>query len=293
MSYFIQQILNALGWGSIIALLAAGYTMTFGIIGLVNFAYGEVFMIGAFAAYFAVTVFNLPFWMGILAGLIGALVVGLAIERIAFKPVRGSGMITLFITSLGASIIVKNLTLMLFDGSLKNFEVPKIYSGVYLLGDIIIFKKSIIIFLITIILGIMLVYLVKNTKLGIAMRGISYDSKISETLGVNTERTIIITFIIASLLGGIAGTLWGMLYGSVKASMGAIPVVDAFIASVIGGVGNVFGAMVSGYILAIGTGIFIAYLPQELVGLKPLFVWVLFFIILIFKPSGLFRANIK
>ena len=293
MNYFIQQILNALGWGSIIALLAAGYTMTFGIIGLVNFAYGEVFMIGAFAAYFAVTVFNLPFWVGILAGLIGALVMGLTIERIAFKPVRGSGMITLFITSLGASIIVKNLTLMLFDGSLKNFQVPKIYSGVYLLGDIIIFKKNIIIFSITIILGIMLVYLVKNTKLGIAMRGISYDSKISETLGVNTERTIIITFIIASLLGGIAGTLWGMLYGSVKADMGAIPVVDAFIASVIGGVGNVFGAMVSGYILAIGTGIFIAYLPQELVGLKPLFVWILFFIILIFKPSGLFRANIK
>jgi len=293
MNYFIQQILNALGWGSIIALLAAGYTMTFGIIGLVNFAYGEVFMIGAFAAYFAVTVFNLPFWVGILAGIIGALVIGLAIERIAFKPVRGSGMITLFITSLGASIIVKNLTLMLFDGSLKNFQVPKIYSGVYLLGDIIIFKKNIIIFSITIILGIMLVYLVKNTKLGIAMRGISYDSKISETLGVNTERTIIITFIIASLLGGIAGTLWGMLYGSVKADMGAIPVVDAFIASVIGGVGNVFGAMVSGYILAIGTGIFIAYLPQELVGLKPLFVWILFFIILIFKPSGLFRANIK
>ena len=293
MNYFIQQVLNALGWGSIIALLAAGYTMTFGIIGLVNFAYGEVFMIGAFSAYFAVTVFNLPFWMGILAGLIGALVMGLAIERIAFKPVRGSGMITLFITSLGASIIVKNLTLMLFDGSLKNFEVPKIYSGVYLLGDIIIFKKSIIIFLITIILGTILVYLVKNTKLGIAMRGISYDSSISETLGVNTERIIIITFVIASLLGGIAGTLWGMLYGSVQASMGAIPVVDAFIASVIGGVGNVFGAMVSGYILAIGTGIFIAYLPQELVGLKPLFVWVLFFIILILKPSGLFRANIK
>jgi len=147
--------------------------------------------------------------------------------------------------------------------------------------------------LVTIILGIMLVYLVKNTKVGIAMRGISYDSKISETLGVNTERIIIITFVIASLLGGIAGTLWGMLFGSVKGSMGAIPVVDAFIASVIGGVGNVFGAIVSGYILAIGTGIFIAYLPQELVGLKPLFVWVVFFIILIFKPSGLFRANIK
>ena len=293
MSYLIQQVLNALGWGSIIALLAAGYTMTFGIIGLTNFAFGEVFMVGAFAAYFAVTVFNLPFWVCILASLIGAIVIGLAIERIAFKPVRGAGMITLFITSLGASIIIKNLSIMLFKDNLKNFKVPNFFSGVYYLGDVIVFKKNTIIFLITITLCIMLMYLIKNTKLGIAMRGISYDSKISETLGVNTERIIIITFIIASLLGGIAGTFWGILYGSVKASMGALPVIDAFIASVIGGVGNVGGAVVSGYILAIGGFAFVAYLPQELVGLKPLFVWIVFFIILIFKPSGLFRANIK
>jgi branched-chain amino acid transport system permease protein len=293
MNYFIQQILNSLGWGSILALLAAGYTMTFGIIGLVNFAYGEVFMIGAFAAYFATTIFNLPFWVGILASLIGAIVIGLAIERIAFKPVRGAGMITLFITSLGASIIVRNFFIMLFDDKLKNFKIPNFSRGVYLLGDLMIFKKNILFFLINISLCIVLVYFVKNTKLGIAMRAISYDSKIAETLGVNTERTIIITFIIASFLGGIAGILWGIMFGSVKVSMGAIPIVDAFIASVIGGVGNVFGAMVSGYILAIGSSLFIAYLPSELVGLKPLFVWVVFFIILIFKPSGLFRANIK
>lgn len=293
MNYFIQQISNSLGWGSILALLAAGYTMTFGIIGLVNFAYGEVFMIGAFAAYFATTIFNLPFWVGILASLIGAIVIGLAIERIAFKPVRGAGMITLFITSLGASIIVRNLFIMLFDDRLKSFKIPNFLRGTYLLGDLIIFKKNILFFLMNILLCIVLVYLIKNTKLGIAMRGISYDSKIAETLGVNTERTIIITFIIASFLGGIAGIFWGIMFGSVKASMGAMPIVDAFIASIIGGVGNIFGAMVSGYILAIGSSLMIAYLPSELVGLKPLFVWVVFFIILIFKPSGLFRANIK
>jgi len=293
MNYFMQQIINALGWGSILALLAAGYTMTFGIIGLVNFAYGEVFMVAAFATYFALTIFNLPYWMALLVGLISAIVIGLTIEKIAFKQVRGAGMITLFITSLGASIIIRNLFVMLFDDSLKSFKTPNFLRGVYSLSDLIIFKKNIIIFLITIILGIVLVYLVKNTKLGIAMRSISYNSQIAETLGINTERIIIITFIVASFLGGIAGILWGTLFGSVRASMGAIPVVDAFIASVVGGVGNVFGAMVSGYILAIGSALFIAYLPQELVGLKPLFVWIVFFIILILKPSGLFRANIK
>jgi len=293
MNYFLQQILNTLGWGSILALLAAGYTMTFGIIGLVNFAYGEVFMAAAFAAYFSLTIFNLPYWMAFLISLISAIVIGLAIEKIAFKPVRGAGMITLFITSLGASVVVRNLFIMLFDARLKNFKTPNSLKGVYLSGDLIISKRNILIFLITIILCTVLVYLVKNTKLGIAMRSISYDSQIAETLGINTERTIIITFIIASFIGGVGGILWGILFGSVSASMGAIPVVDAFIASVIGGVGNVFGAVVAGYILAIGSAFFIAYLPPELVGAKPLFVWIVFFIILIFKPSGLFRANIK
>ncbi|GAJ06164.1 unnamed protein product, partial [marine sediment metagenome] len=203
------------------------------------------------------------------------------------------GMITLFITSLGASVIVRNLFIMFFDARLKNFKTPNSLKGVYLSEHLIISKRNILIFLITIILCIILVYLVKNTKLGIAMRSISYDSQIAETLGINTERTIIITFIIASFIGGVGGILWGILFGSVSASMGTIPVVDAFIASVIGGVGNVFGAVVAGYILAIGSALFIAYLPPELVGAKPLFVWIIFFIILIFRPSGLFRPNIK
>jgi len=293
MNYFLQQVINALGWGSVIALLGMGYTMTFGIMGLVNFAHGEVFMAGAFAAYFILTIYKLPFWLGILVGLAGAIIVGLAIERMAFKPVRGAGMITLFITSLGASIIVKNLSIMLFNDKLKSFVFPDFLKGVYLLGDLLIFKKIVVIFLITMGICALLVYLVKKTKIGVAMRSISYDSQIAQSLGINTEKIIIITFIIASALAGVAGLLWGVLFGSVQASMGTLAVVDAFIASVIGGIGNVFGAMVAGYILGIGGTLFIAFLPPELVGLRPLFVWIVFFILLIFKPSGLFRANIK
>jgi len=145
MNYFLQQVMNALGWGSVIALLGMGYTMTFGIMGLVNFAHGEVFMAGAFAAYFILTIYKLPFWLGILVGLAGAIIVGLAIERMAFKPVRGAGMITLFITSLGASIIVKNLSIMLFNDKLKSFVFPDFLKGVYLLGDLLIFKKIVVI----------------------------------------------------------------------------------------------------------------------------------------------------
>jgi branched-chain amino acid transport system permease protein len=293
MNYLLQQIINSLGFGSIVALLAAGYTMTFGLIGLVNFAHGEVFMAGAFTAYFILTILKLPFWLAVLMALVGSIVIGLLVERLAFKPVRGSGMITLFIIGLGVSQILRNSTVMLFDARLKGFTVSGFLKGVYMLGEVMIFKKTLFIFLAVLVICTILVYLIKNTKIGIAMRSISYDTQMAQSLGMNTERIIIITFAISSALAGFAAVSWGYIYGSVHAGMGVYAVVNAFVASVIGGVGNVLGAVIAGYIIAIGGNLFIAFLPPDLVGLRPLFVWIVFFIILIFKPSGLFRANIK
>jgi len=293
MNYLLQQIINSLGFGSIVALLAAGYTMTFGLIGLVNFAHGEVFMAGAFTAYFILTSLKLPFWLAVIMAIVGSIVVGLLVERLAFKPVRGSGMITLFIIGLGVSQVLRNSTVMLFDARLKGFTVSGFLKGAYMLGEVMIFKKTLFIFLTVIAICTLLVYLIKNTKTGIAMRSISYDAQMAQSLGMNTERIIIITFIISSALAGFAAVSWGYIYGSVYAGMGVYAVVNAFIASVIGGVGNVLGAVIAGYIIAIGGNLFIAFLPPDLVGLRPLFVWIVFFIILIFKPNGLFRANIK
>jgi len=293
MNYLLQQIINALGYGGVIALLAAGYTMTFGIINLVNFAYGEVFMLGAFAAYFCINIWNLPFWLVFLIGIAASIVVGFVIERTTFKPVRGADMVTLFITGLGASIVVRNLAVMIFDDRLKSFSLPDFLKGLHSLGDILLFNKTIAIVLVTLVIGLVLIYLVKKTKIGIAMRSISYNAQMSKCLGMNSEKVIIITFIISSSLAGIAAYLQGILFGSIQASMGFTAVVYAFIASVMGGVGNIVGAMVMGYFLAIGGNLFIAFLPPDLVGLKSLFVWGVFFLILIFRPSGLFRANIK
>jgi len=293
MNYLLQQIINSLGFGSIVALLAAGYTMTFGLIGLVNFAHGEVFMVGAFTAYLTLTILNLPFYLSIIMALVGSIIIGLLIERLAFKPVRGSGMMTLFIIGLGVSEALRNSTVMIFDARLKGFAISGFLKEVYMLGEVVIFQKTLVIFLSVLSICIILIYLVKNTKIGIAMRSISYDIQMSQSLGMNTERIIIITFIISSALAGFAAIIWGLIYGSVNAGMGVYAVVNAFVASVIGGVGNVLGAIIAGYIIAIGGNIFIAFLPPDLVGLRPLFVWILFFIILIFKPSGLFRANIK
>lgn len=293
MNYFLQQTVNALGFGSLLAMMAAGYTMTFGIIGLVNFAHGEVFMVGAFSAYLFLVIWKLPFWAGCLGAILGSIGIGLVIERVAFRPVRGAGMITLFITSLAASFGIRTLFIMLVSDKLKTFPVPKFLSGAFLLGELIIFRKTIAIVSLTILIGLILLYFVKYTRIGAAMRAMSYDPEIASTMGVNTERVIIITFLIASSLAGIAAIIWGVKFSSVQCSMGVLMVVDAFIASVLGGIGNVFGAMVSGYLIGVGQTLFVAYLPSELVGLRPLFVWIVFFILLIFKPSGLFRANIK
>jgi len=289
----MQQLINSLGWGSLNAMMAAGYTMTFGIIGLVNFAHGEVMMVGAMAAFLTMVIWKLPFWIGGVAAVLGSIGIGLFIERIAFKPVRGAGMISLFITSLAASFGIRTLFIMLFTDKLKQFPVPKYLKGVILIGDLILFKKTVVILIITLVIGAGLLYFVKYTKTGAAMRAMSYDMEIAATMGVNTEKIIIITFIIASFLAGVAAIFWGIKFGSVNCSMGVLLVVNAFIASVLGGIGNVFGAIIAGFIIGVGETLFVAYLPDRLVGLRPLFVWIVFFVLLIFRPSGLFRPNIK
>ncbi|MBW1676095.1 MAG: branched-chain amino acid ABC transporter permease [Deltaproteobacteria bacterium] len=293
MNYLMQQLINSLGWGSLNAMMAAGYTMTFGIIGLVNFAHGEVMMVGAMAAFLTMVIWKLPFWIGGVAAVLGSIGIGLFIERIAFKPVRGAGMISLFITSLAASFGIRTLFIMLFTDKLKQFPVPKYLKGVILIGDLILFKKTVVILIITLVIGAGLLYFVKYTKTGAAMRAMSYDMEIAATMGVNTEKIIIITFIIASFLAGVAAIFWGIKFGSVNCSMGVLLVVNAFIASVLGGIGNVFGAIIAGFIIGVGETLFVAYLPDRLVGLRPLFVWIVFFVLLIFRPSGLFRPNIK
>lgn len=293
MNYLLQQLINSLGWGSLNAMMAAGYTMTFGIIGLVNFAHGEVMMVGAMAAFLAMIIWKLPFWIGCLFALGGSIGIGLFIERIAFRPLRGAGMISLFITSLAASFGIRTLFIMLFTDQLKRFPVPKYLKGVILIGELILFKKTIVILVTTLVIAAVLLYFVKYTKTGAAMRAMSYDPEIAATMGVNTERIIVVTFIIASFLAGIAAIFWGVKFGSIRSSMGVLLVVNAFIASVLGGIGNVFGAIVAGFIIGVGETLFVAYLPDHLVGLRPLFVWIVFFVLLIFRPSGLFRPNIR
>jgi branched-chain amino acid transport system permease protein len=291
--YVVQQILNALAWGSMLGLMAVGYTLLYGVLGLVNFAQGEIFMVGAFSAYLAMALGNAPFWVGLFAAVGGAVIAGVILERVAFRPVRKAGGITLFITSLAVSIAIKNLYIMGLTNKIRPFKTPAFLRTVHDWHGLLIYNNTIAIVAVTLVITVALLLFINRTKTGIAMRAVAYDRETAELMGVNTNRVIVIAFIIASALAAIAGVFWGVRFGSVQPTMGYVPVISAFIAAVLGGVGNIAGAMVGGFIIGIGETLFVAFLPSELIGLRPVFVWAVLFVLLLFKPSGLFPANIK
>jgi len=291
-SYIIQQILNALSLGSMLALLAVGYTMIYGVLGLINFAHGEVFMIGAFTAMFALKL-GLPLWLVIIAAMLASVLAGILLERFAYRPVRGSGDITLFITSLAASIGIRSLFITFLGSKSHSFPVPEYLQGIRFMGDILITDLKLFIFGFTILLTVILTILLKKTNLGIAMRGVSYNKDTAEAMGINSNSVIVATFIIGSALAALAGVAWGLQYSNVRPNMGYLPGISGFIAAVLGGIGNITGAAISGFILGVGQVLFVGFLPSSFSGYRPLFVWILLFIILFIKPSGLFKANIK
>lgn len=293
--YLLQQLINAISYGSILGLLAVGYTMIYGILGLINFAHGEIFMIGAFSCYLFVKFFNLPWFAAALLAIASSAISGIALERIAYRPCirRGASVLTIFIISFAASIFLRYLFMMFFTDERKAFPIPTFFERMYFMGGIVIGLKDIIIFITTIIVMLIISYFIKYSKLGIAMRAVSYDNRTANFMGINSTLIIKIAFIIGSILAGISGIEYGLSFGIVNPSMGFNPGLTGFIAAVLGGIGNVPGAMIAGFIVGIGEVLFVAMLPSIYSPLRPLFVWILLFFILFIKPTGLFRPNVK
>jgi branched-chain amino acid transport system permease protein len=293
--YIFQQLVNALSYGSILGLLAVGYTMIYGILGLINFAHGEIFMIGAFSCYLFATVLNLPWVTAALLAIITSTISGLLLERVAYRPCirRGGSVLTIFILSFSASIFLRYLFMMFFTDKRRAFPIPAFFEKMYFAGGIVIGLRDILIFATTVLIMLVVSYFVKYSKLGIAMRAVSYDKGTANFMGINSTQIIKVVFIIGSMLAGISGLEYGLSFGIVNPSMGFNPGLTGFIAAVLGGIGNVPGAMIAGFIVGIGEILFVAILPAIYSPLRPLFVWILLFFILFLKPSGLFRANVK
>ena len=293
--YLAQQMINALSYGSILGLLAVGYTMIYGILGLINFAHGEIFMIGAFICYLLGSLYHVPWVVSALGAVVASIIAGLLRERMVYRPCikRKAPVLTVFIASFGASLGLRYLFMMFFTDRRRAFPIPEFFERMYFWGEIAIGLRDIIIFVTTLVVMSLVAYFIKYTKIGIAMRGVSYDAKIAQFMGINSTRIIVVAFAVGSALAGVSAIEYGLTFGIVNPGMGFTPGLEGFIAAVLGGIGNVPGAMIGGFLIGVGEILFVALLPPTLSPLRPLFVWSLLFVILFLKPTGIFRPNVK
>jgi branched-chain amino acid transport system permease protein len=287
---FLQHISNALSLGSLYALIAIGYTMVYGILRLINFAHGDVFMLGSYIAFYGVTVFFMPWWAGFIVafGLTG--IFGIVLERVAYKPLRNSPRISIMISAIGASFLLQNLATVIFGGRPKGFPVPELFNHVAHIGSISAAYISLFIPILTAILLTILLIIVLKTKTGMAMRAVSTDLSAARLMGIDVNRIVSFTFGTGSVLAAIGGVMWAIKYPQLNPTMGMIPGLKCFIAAVIGGIGNISGAVLGGLLLGFIEIMIIAFLPT-LTGYRDAFAFVMLIIVLMVKPSGLLGKN--
>ena len=290
MIQFLQQMINGLSLGSIYALIALGYTMVYGIIKLINFAHGDVYMLGAFVAFYATTFFHLNFFVALVVAMVLCGVLGVVIERIAYKPLRHATRITALITAMGVSYVLEYTTQYFAGSEVKTFPTDLLDNTAFSFGGVRITMMQIYIFVITIVLMIILTYIVSKTKMGRAMRAVSVDEDAAKLMGINVDTTISFTFFLGSCLAGVAGVLVGVYYNSIHPLMGMTPGLKAFIAAVFGGIGNIPGAMIGGLFIGIAETLVTAYGSSLY---KDAIVYVILILVLILKPDGLLGKNVK
>ena len=289
MTAFLQQLVNGLSLGSIYALIALGYTMVYGIIKLINFAHGDIYMLGAYCAFLITTYCGLGFIPALLISMIFCGVVGVLIERIAYKPLRHATRITALITAIGVSYVLEYATQYIMGSEVRTY--PKLLtSASFHLGPVTITMQQVYIFVITVILMVVLQFIVQKTKMGRAMRAVSVDEDAARLMGIDVDKTISFTFLLGSALAGVAGVLVGIYYNSINPLMGMTPGLKTFIAAVFGGIGSIPGAMIGGLFIGIAETMVTAYGSSLY---KDAIVYIILILILILKPAGLLGKNVR
>jgi branched-chain amino acid transport system permease protein len=285
--YILEQVANGIILGSMYALIAIGFSLIYGIVRLINFAHGDVVTIGAFAMLASVAAIGAPFLISILIVLVVGAGVGVLIERVAFRPMRGAPQVTGFIASLAIAIIIENVGIMTLSAQPRNFIVPAYLSTFIQLGSLQVRAIDLAIVVLAIVLMTALALFVRFTKVGMAMRATAENYEVARLMGINIDRMIMLAFAIGSALAAIAGLMWGSKYSQISPLMGLIPGLKAFVAAVIGGVGSISGAMLGGYVLGLAEVLFVGLLPPEYSGYRNVFVFSTLIVILLVMPNGL------
>jgi len=303
MEILFQQLINGLVLGSMYALVALGYTMVYGIINLINFAHGEVLMVGALTSWTFVTLFaesGMPGWLLMLLSLIVAIIVCAAlnytIEKLAYRPLRNAPRLAPLITAMGMSLLLQTLAMILWKPNPKPYPLLLPTTPINLGGPVISVTQVLILVLTAVILA-GLTYLVNSTKLGRAMRATAENPRVAALMGVRPDMVISATFIIGAALAAVAGVMWAANYGTVQHSMGFLPGLKAFTAAVLGGIGNLAGAVVGGILLGLVEAFGAGYLGELTGGVLgsqyvDIFAFIALILVLTLRPAGLLGERV-
>ena len=285
----LQQLANGLILGSVYALLALGYTMVYGIIKLINFAHGDIYMIGAFMGYYLINTLHLNFFVALILSMVGTAILGVVIEFLAYRPLRNSTPIAALITAIGVSFLLEYGMVFFVGANTRSF--PQVIETVrYTIGPVSISNIQLMILGISILLMVGLQFIVQKTKMGKAMRAVSVDSDAAQLMGINVNRTISFTFALGSALAGAAGVLIALYYNSLEPLMGMTPGIKSFVAAVLGGIGIIPGAALGGFVIGLLETFATAV---GLSDFRDAIVYAILIIILLVRPAGILGKNVK
>lgn len=283
----IEQLINGLRSGSIYALIALGYTMVYGIAKMINFAHGDIIMVGAYTLYVATVGLKMPVIPAVLFTIVVCAILGITIEKVAYKPLRKAPALAVLITAIGMSFLLQSVALLIFNANPITFK-SIINADSVTFGGVTVSGITIVTLVVTFICMVALTLFITKTKAGSAMRAVSEDRAAAELMGINVNRTISMTFAIGSALAAVAGIMFVCQYQSIKPTLGALPGIKAFVAAVLGGIGSVPGAMLGGVLLGLIESISKAYISTEL---SDAIVFGVLVLVLLVKPSGLLGKN--
>ena len=285
---FVPQLINGLTQGSIYALVAIGFVIIFGTMNLVTFAHGEVYMAGAFAGYFALTVWHLPWYIALALGMVVGWILGYLMEKVAFRPLRSAGHMPPLLITIGLSIILRDLA-NIFLGA-ENRPVPSIYEQTFQVAGTQVSVLQVLLLGIAVFLIVVLRMLIYGTKIGRAMRATAQDHEAAYAMGVNVNRVFSISFSLASCLGGAAGVMVGMYYNAVYASMGGSAGLKGFAACIFGGLTSIPGAILGGLIIGVVENLTVQYLAS---GYRDIVAFLVLVLVLVLRPQGLLGRRMR
>ena len=286
---FLSYLINGISLGSIYAIIALGYTMVYGIARMLNFAHGDIIMVGGFAIFTAVSTMGLPPLIGILIGVVVCTVLGVVIETIAYRPLRGASSLAVLITAIGVSYLLQNLATYVTGGLPKNYPELPLLSNNVTIGGVSTKWVTIVTPFLVLALVLALTQLINHTKVGMAMRAVAKDFETSQLMGIKINSVISMTFIIGSFLAGVGSMLYFTNYPSIVPLSGALPGLRAFVAAVFGGIGSVPGAVVGAFIIGMSESV-IKGSPFSI--FSDAFTFALLIVILVVKPTGLFGEKV-